>query len=355
MDERMKSIVHSNCAHFRGDIPCKPHKDEGVHCNDCQYYEKKKELILVIKLGAIGDVIRTTPLLHRLKREYPDSRLFWLTETPAVVPDMVDHIFSFNPRDIEILRATDFDLLINLDKDREACALSTLISAKEKKGFILKNGFCAPLNEAAERKWITGLFDDENRLNTKSYPQEIFEICGWQFESEPYILDVRSTKTWSIRRGRPVIGLNTGCGRRWQTRLWPEKHWLQLAESLLANEYTPVLLGGSQEASLNERIAATSGADYPGHFDLIDFIGLVNECDLVVTAVTMALHIALGLKKKVVLFNNIFNPHEFEMYGLGEIIEPPKPCKGCFRNECDQTCMELIEPQQVLKRIEVLL
>ena len=40
----------------------------------------------------------------------------------------------------------------------------------------------------------------------------------------------------------------------------------------------------------------------------------VKAGDLVVTAVTMAMHIALGLGKKLVLFNNIFNPHEFELY-----------------------------------------
>ena len=38
--------------------------------------------------------------------------------------------------------------------------------------------------------------------------------------------------------------------------------------------------------------------------------------------VSMALHVALGLKKKVVLFNNVFNSKEFELYGLGEIVEP---------------------------------
>ena len=73
----------------------------------------------------------------------------------------------------------------------------------------------------------------------------------------------------------------------------------------------------------------------------------MNRCDVVVTSVTMALHIALGLKKFVVLFNNIFNAHEFELFGRGVILQPPVPCTGCFRQECQEPCMELIKPDEV--------
>ncbi len=40
-----------------------------------------------------------------------------------------------------------------------------------------------------------------------------------------------------------------------------------------------------------------SGAHYPGHFDLRTFIGLVDRCDVVVSAVTMAMHLAIGLRQ----------------------------------------------------------
>ena len=116
-----------------------------------------------------------------------------------------------------------------------------------------------------------------------------------------------------------------------------------------------VILGGLQEDSINKRIAQRSGAQYFGVYALQDFIGLVDQCDLVVTAVTMALHIALALKKKVLLFNNIFNAREFELFGLGEIMEPQKPCKGCFRSTCDEECMTLIKPETVAARIDALL
>ena len=47
--------IKNDCKNFRGDIPCTPHKLKGVHCDDCSYYEKLSNKILIIKLGAAGD------------------------------------------------------------------------------------------------------------------------------------------------------------------------------------------------------------------------------------------------------------------------------------------------------------
>lgn len=182
-------IIHDNCRHFRGDIPCKPHKKHGVHCESCTWYLPKSKKILIIKLGALGDVIRTTPLLHKIWKEYPDASVWWLTLSPEIVPSEVDVILKFGPAALLRIQNTGFDTVINLDKDPEACALASMLNVQDTRGFVLRNGKPAPADERAYHKFLTGLFDDENQKNTKSYPEEIFEICGWKFEGEEYILD----------------------------------------------------------------------------------------------------------------------------------------------------------------------
>lgn len=339
--------IHTDCRYYRGDIPCKPHKDHGAHCPNCLHYDRVRERLLIIKLGAIGDVIRTTPLLRRLKTEFPRSLVHWLTHTPEVLPGEVDRFFRFIPEHIETLKATPYDRMFNLDKDREACALANTIHARQKKGFYLRNGNCHPVDAPAKAKWITGLFDDENKKNTKSYVQEIFEIAGYDFRGEEYMLETKVARDWKLPKGNPVIGLNTGCGSRWTTRLWPEAHWAQLAGMLKKRGFTVVLLGGEQEHEKNKRLSQSTKARYFGFYDLQTFIDLLNQCNVVVTAVTMALHLALGLRKKVVLFNNIFNRNEFELYGRGVILEPGNSCQCCFKNECPLPCMELILPETV--------
>jgi len=348
--------LHTDCRYFRGHVPCKPHKQHGVHCQDCPYYERIEQRILIIKLGAIGDVIRTTPLLHRLKAEYPHSAIYWLTYSPLVVPKIVDHVLKFTPEDVVRLQQTEFDLLINLDKDAEACALANSISAKEKKGFVFRNGIPWPANEQAMDKYLTGLFDDLSRVNQKSYLQELFEICGYEFAGEKYILDNFSgSYQWPLDRTKKVIGLNTGCGGRWKSRLWAEENWISLAQQLLLKGYQVLLLGGPEEHEKNLRLAQASRAAYLGHFPLQQFISEMDQCDLVVTAVTMAMHIAIGLGKKLVLFNNTFNRNEFEMYGLGEILEPEFECDCYYAAECPNNCMQYIYVKRVLTACERLL
>jgi len=353
-------LVRKDCRYFRGDVPCWPHKESGVHCENCSCYSPVGKKILIIKLGAIGDVIRTTPLLHKFKKKYPDGEIYWLTCFPEVLPSHVDNPLSFELGNILYLQATKFDLLINLDKDREACALANQIEADLKKGFVLENGRCVPIDDAAKHKWLTGISDDLNKSNSKSYPEEIFEICGYKYNKEKYIFEVNDKYEWNINEPRPLIGLNTGCGERWITRLWPVKNWLQLSKELKASGYGVLLLGGKSEDKKNKQISKESGAAYLGHFPLDQFFSLVDQCDLVVTVVSMALHVAIGLGKKIVLLNNIFNRNEFELYGLGEIVEPDVSCKGCFKSYFDSkcevpNCMELISPEKILETIQRLI
>ena len=347
-----------DCRWFRGHIPCAPHKQSGVHCiddqgADCPQYDHIRSKILIIKLGAAGDVIRTTPLIHKLREVYPGAQIWWLTLSPELLSPAIDVILPFTPQSLTTLSAVTFDLIVNLDKEREACALASTLSGTSKKGFLLRDGQPAPADGDAEHKFMTGVFDDLNKTNTKSYPEEIFEICGFRFNGERYILDSFSSRgyTWKLPRRKKIVGLNTGCGGRWVSRLWPERNWNSLARQLKRKGYIPLLLGGEQEHTKNRRIARASGALYPGHFSLPQFINLVDHCELVVTAVTMAMHITIGLNKKIVLFNNIFNRHEFELYGLGEILEPDFECTCYYSPVCPNNCMQYITVKRVLDAI----
>jgi len=353
-------IVKNDCIHFRGDVPCKPHKASGVHCEDCSEYRPVGMRILIIKLGAIGDVIRTTPLLLKLREEHPDAEVTWLTYSPDVLSrDWVNRILDASIENVEWLKAASFDWLINLDKDRLAIALAQEIHADRKSGFTMDDyGKARPVSEKAEEhKWLTGLWDDVSRANTKHYVQEVFEICGYRFGDEPYILEDKGDASvdWNIDASKPVVGLNTGCGGRWVSRLWPDDYWIELARKCLQSGYEVVLLGGGQEHAKNQTIAQKSGAKYFGHFDLTTFIHLVNQVDLVVTAVTMAMHLAIGLKKKLVLFNNIFNKYEFHLYGRGVILEPEKACDCYYSPECEANCIETLRVGTVFDAVASLL
>jgi ADP-heptose:LPS heptosyltransferase len=354
-------VIHEDCRHFRGDIPCKPNKDFGVHCDGCKYYDPVKENILIIKLGAAGDVLRTTPLLHKIKADHPQARIWWLTLSPELVPSThVDKILKWNTENLEIISEVSFSLLFNLDKDHHACALANRLGVKKKRGFLLSDlGVTIPADKHAQEKYETGVFDDVSLANKKSYPEELFEICHYKFSGEKYIIDAPDEKDFpGLDLSRPLVGMNTGAGIRWTSRLWSTGHWAELAKKLHSKGYNVLLLGGPDEDARNKEIQNLSGgaAQYLGYFPLKTFISLVNKCDTIISGVTMAFHIAVALEKKIVLINNIFNKYEFgDLYGLGEIIEPDKPCICYFRGTCinqEYFCLEHLSVEKVLMTVK---
>jgi ADP-heptose:LPS heptosyltransferase len=355
-----RPTINFDCRHFRGHIPCKPNKVHGYECGDCPVYERPEKRILIIKLGALGDVIRTSPLLVRFRAMWPSAHITWITQSPDVVPGrMVDEVLRYDVTGIERTRNRSYDIAINLDKEVEACALLRDVESPIKYGFILKDGHIEAATPAAVHKMVTGLFDGRSKANTKNYLEEIFEICHLDFQGEEYQLDIDpalASKWKSIRekaQGKTVVALNTGCGDRWTTRLWPEDRWVALIRSLQDNGFFPMVVGGKQEDELNQRYAAITGCYYPGHYPLREFFALVSNTDIVVTQVSMMMHIAIALRKHLILFNNIFNAHEFHLYGRGVIVQPTSGCDCYYGNTCTRkrSCMLDIEVPAVMGQI----
>jgi len=395
---RSKDVKY-DCSHFEGHIPCKPNKQFDVQCDNCSHYDKDtsaivnldtqkallKEIykicdftkgnrviekpiipkhvtkILFIKLGAIGDVIRTTPLLTKYKEKYPICHFSWITHSPQVVPkDEVDLIYKWNEESVYFLANQEFDIAINLDKDKEACMLLSHVNAKDKFGFICKDGHINIATDKAEHKLITGLFDHISKENTKNYLEEIFEICHFEFNKEEYIINLNEelSNQWkekfkSLAGSKTIIGLNTGCGLRWKTRLWPKEYWVELIRDLEKQGYFCLLMGGPDEDEANRYYQSKTGVTYLGTFSLEEFIAITNNTDIIVTPVSMMMHIALALKKQLMLFHNIFNVNEFELYGRGVIIEPASGCDCYFGSSCrrEKRCMNDISVQDVLSNI----
>ena len=397
-----KEDVRYDCSYFQGHIPCKPNKQFDVQCDDCSHYDNTKssikkldtkELILkeiykicnfsnlvskkesttevanktkilFIKLGAIGDVIRTTPLLERYKKEFGDCHFSWITHSPQVLPkEQVDLVYKWNESSVSFLAHQNFDIAINLDKDKEACMFLALVNSKKKFGFIWQDGHINTATDQAEHKLITGIFDHISKKNTKNYLEEIFEICHFDFNGEEYQINLHQdlSNAWSKRLDelagdKIIIGLNTGCGLRWKTRLWPKKYWINLINELEKQGYFCLLMGGKDEDKMNRFYAKETNATYLGTFSLEEFIAITNNTDIIVTPVSMMMHIALALSKQLMLFHNIFNVNEFELYNRGVIIEPTSGCDCYFGSTCSRkkSCMQDISVQDVLVNIAML-
>jgi heptosyltransferase-2 len=373
-------IIHFDCRHFRGDRPCEPHKKEGVHCEGCPFHDPIRFRILVVKLDAVGDVLRTTCILPGLRAMHPASRIDWITRDDAVPlfqgNPLVDRVIPYPGTAWSDILANEFDMIVNLDASPESARIGTLARAARRIGFGFDpKGYVYPWHKEAVEWFEMGLFDDVKLKNRKTYQRIVSEICSLEGQDRSihlYLLEAEKkwARDWAERKGlardRQVIGLNTGAGKRWEHKKWTEEGFVDLVRLLRASPKAGtsppqvLLLGGPEEGERNRRIAARLGEDVldagTGH-DLREFFSLVDLCDLLVTGDTMALHVAVALGKKVVALFGPTSAAEIDLYGRGIKLASDAPCVGCYRMGCDvkPTCMERISAEEVFRAARTLL
>src|SRR5690606_3501633 len=119
------------------------------------------------------------------------------TLAAALLPSgNIDEILKFGYASALYFFHVEFDIAINLDKEKEACALLKTVNAKEKYGYVLKDNISQTVNDLANHKYHTGLFDDVSKANTLNYCQEIYALCNLQYKGEPYQLDNHADKNY---------------------------------------------------------------------------------------------------------------------------------------------------------------
>ncbi len=356
----MTPLNKLKCRYLHGYKPCKFHKETKISCDACTQYDPVSTRILILKIGAAGEVIRITPLLHKLRQVYPAAEITWLTNYHQLVPrHFVDRVIKYSWESVNFLTEEKFDLLLSLDKENAVCALANKVRADCKKGFYYSSeGKILPFDSDAINKWLTGINDVEMINNPKHYVKEIFELCGYQWSGEKYILPA-FTKEKLIETNKIVVGLNTGAGQLWRTRIPHQDKLNEIIELLLSKGYEVVLLGGPDEDRKNLALSKRFEIKYYGIRPYHEFINVVDNCDVIISPATMTLHIAVGLEKHVILLNNIFNKNEFYLYERGEIIEPALSCLGCYKNDFDEKCPVpdctlLFETKGIVKYLESL-
>lgn len=195
--------------------------------------------------------MRCTTILHPIRKKYPNHEIWWLTDYPEILRgDFVEKIIKFSPESLFSLSHTSFDIVYSLDKEIVCASLAGRIEAPMKKGFCTDGFKILPFDEDAEYLWRRGIDDEKMKADKRHYLDEIFEVCGFTFAEEPYILPVYSipkipaAQLSDARKiKKAIVGLNTGTSITWKTRLWKESHWQMLIESLIEQDFQVVLLG----------------------------------------------------------------------------------------------------------------
>ena len=360
-------MLKINCAYFKGDQPCKFHKEDGVKCDDCNHYKPVKNKILIIKLDAIGDVLRTTSILEPLKEKYPDSHITWCTREEAkelfVNNELVNDVIFVNDDSEYRLAVEKFNIVINLDTSKISSAISANAIGDEKVGFILnEKGSVVPTSEAAKEWLLMSAFDDYKAANKKSYQQLMYNILDLSSPVSHPILNIKKNNSellrnkYSINDQQCTLGLNTGVGTKWPSKGWPLSRWEELIQKLKEDQLNLLLLGGPEEKKKNEYLTEkydyliNTGCDN----SIMDFACILNLCDILVTADTFALHIGIALRKYVIALFGPTSMAEIEIYNNGQKTHAQYECECYYQKSCNQniSCMEKISADTIYESIK---
>jgi ADP-heptose:LPS heptosyltransferase len=317
--------------------------------------------ILIVKLGALGDVINTLPLAIALKRDLK-ARIHWLV-APLSYPivaahDHVDHAILFNPendlqsiaRTLTEMRSQQFDIVLDLQRMIKSGILS-FVARGRKIGFDKRR--------CKEMTWLLP-FERIPPANPQSHMvHQYMEFATYLGVSDAHI-------EWRIRLPgqfpalelpSEYVVLNIGATKR--ANRWAAERFAALARAVHADYQMPCILTGGQEdlpmAQAIKSAAKEVVFDWVGRTTLQELMAILSAARAVVTCDTGPMHLAVAMGKKVVA---LFGPSDHRRTGPfhGKVLRGKIDCAPCNRKNCDiPQCMSAIRPEDVLRVLSVYL
>jgi ADP-heptose:LPS heptosyltransferase len=368
---RHKRISVPDCKRFTGYKPCFPDTQCYRECVDPQPIGKK---ILIVNLDAMGNVLVTTSILPAIKRKYSKSHISWITlhSTAPLLKHilLLDRVYVWEPESWMVLQHMTFDVAMNVDKSQRSGAFMMTLKAKEKLGFgIDKNGVIIPLNREAEESYILGLDDHlKFHLNQKTVPRLECEQFKLKFRRDEYTVTLspeeiafcdRYKTSVGIAPGDVVVGLNTGCSELYPNKKMTIEQHVRLVDMLAGiSRLKIVLVGGPEDTQRNAEIVRRVGEKVistPTTEGVRRGLCYVNICDVVISGDSFGMHMAIGLKKHVIVWFGVSCHQEIDVFERGlKLVPHGLDCSPCWKRECPYNleCIQMISLEAMVMEVE---
>lgn len=354
--------------------------------------EQASRRILILRLGAFGDILMGSPLLATLRRAYPDAHLTWL------VNDLEREAIDASPYVDELLvwegaywkrmvRALNYPLwFARLFAFRRVLRLrryDVFISFQPEEWPLVTLGTGAPIS--------VGIFDTFKRFYGKSHNPRFRRFYTHPYDApklathrtDQYLLALGALGLSSASKEPTTIGytatdrivtedflerngLTHGPGfivlaplATWETRCWPADRYVALGDALTRrHDVRLVFIGSAKERPALEEIAARMDAPpvvMAGELSFRQAAALLDRAALLVSGDTGPMHVASALGTPQVA---LFGPTSPDWYGPRSdralVMAHPVHCGPCDRKICRNTddpylCMRLLGVEEVFQ------
>ena len=342
--------------------------------------------ILIVRLGALGDVVHALALLDALRRAWPDARLGWLVEerNASVLAGhpQLDRLLVFPRRELSALvrsgrlvaalrlalrflrelRAERFELTLDAQCNLRSSLLARLSGARRRIGF-------APPYTKEKAHWLTtdrvvAPRGGQLKLERNLALLGPLGIDGHGAVPRLAVPDEARATARAFRAGvraGELVALHPGVSGFGAIKQWAPERFAGLARRLFAERGTRCMVTwGPGERELGESIAAASGGAAflaPETRSLLDLAALYEVCDAVVGGDTGPVHLAAALGVPVVgLYGpkdpSIYAPFDTRRGRASETVWKQVHCSPCRLRRCDDViCMPAIEVEDVTRAL----
>jgi lipopolysaccharide heptosyltransferase I len=332
---------------------------------------------LIVRLGALGDVVHAIPVAAALRRAHPTARLDWLVSSKhRDILDLVtvlDHRIAINDRGdaaggvsmwdaIGELRRAGYDVVLDLQGLLKSAMLARLAKAAKVIGFsssYARESIASRFYTESYDPGRGGLYDPRETRHVVEINLGLLSPLGVaagppEFPLAP--VDSAAAR-WAAdeTRGRYAL-LNPGAA--WPNKRWPPDRFAALAMELRARHgLQSVVLWGPGEDSLAHDVAAASGgaALASPKTTIADIVALARGAAIMVSGDTGPTHIASAVGTPLV---GIFGPTRPSRNGplapRDVTVSRDQVCQCHHLRRCTQTrmCLLDIETAEVVAAVD---
>lgn len=281
----------------------------------------KSPRILLIREGAAGDVLLTTPIVKEVKKKFPDCYLMLFTKYPEILRNnpYVDEIIGFGPKDgIDVV----FNLMYELYPD-------------------------TPIVQAYGK--ITQVFVE--------HPQIEFYLS----DQEREWID-RFMKTLFVQNDERYAVIHPMAGNR--IKWWNPKKYQAVSDYIRSRELKVLTIGSPVDC-----VALEDAINLIGKLSLRQSSALISRARLLIGLDSYPMHVANAFKIPSVILFGSTAPREVLVDARNvKIIQSSEYCLGCRRHTTPDRwkqnarcrrgqlhCMESISADRVIRGIEEML
>ncbi len=349
------------------------------------------ERILVIRLSAIGDVVRTLPAAHTLRERFPTAYIAWVVEERArdvlAHQPEIDEIIVFrrnrwkkgilNPlsflgtigevyRFVRELRDKHYDIAFDFHGILKSGLISYLSGTKERVGF--DRGYCKEWNHLFNNRRVSPRSDRISRFERNFALLGSLGLDGGKRDVYLHVPreDVAYVDQFFGSRipgeSGPLVAIHPGTSPKTTYKRWASAKYSELADRLVEELNVSVLFTwGPGEKAMVDEVRARMRRDSivaPETRSLKQLAEIFRRCRIYIGNDTGPMHIASLVKTPVVGIYGPTDPIVNAPYeGTAHIIvRKDLPCSPCRNRGCkDVECMEAINTQDVFDAAKMLL